>query len=73
MTTAKNRTLYHRLMTFGLPLAVAAGFAWSAPVAAQDAGDYPGKVVRIMVPQAAGGAVDLIARMVSEERPGTSR
>ena len=39
----------------------------SSRALAQDAGDFPSKPVRVIVPQAPGGAVDVITRMVAEE------
>src|SRR5436853_1930662 len=49
-------------------LAAVAAFA-SAPAAAQRApsSDYPNRPVRVIVPQAAGGGVDVVARSVAQK------
>ena len=54
------RTIYSILVA----VLVAAAAAWSSPVAAQD---YPSKLVRIIVPQAAGGATDTFARAIGQK------
>jgi tripartite-type tricarboxylate transporter receptor subunit TctC len=54
---------------FGLALAAIASFA-SLPVAAQPkpaAADYPNRVVRIILPQPAGGGTDVVARAVAQK------
>jgi tripartite-type tricarboxylate transporter receptor subunit TctC len=41
--------------------------AFSAPAAAQTAGDFPNRPIRIIVPQAAGSGVDLQARALAQK------
>jgi tripartite-type tricarboxylate transporter receptor subunit TctC len=49
-------------------LAAIAALACLAPRAwAQGAGDYPTKAIRVIVPYAAGGGVDILARLVGQE------
>lgn len=47
-----------------------AGLAWAAsgalPAHAQDAGAYPARPVRVIVPTVAGGALDNVARMLAQ-------
>ena len=37
---------------------------WRCPAAARQAQSYPNRAIRIMVPFAAGGAVDTLARLI---------
>jgi len=48
-----------------LPFAAAAALALSAPVHAQ--ADYPNKPIRIVVPFAAGGGVDILTRTLAQQ------
>jgi tripartite-type tricarboxylate transporter receptor subunit TctC len=43
--------------------------ALGAPASAQDAGNYPNQLVRIVVPFSAGSATDILARIVAEGLP----
>ncbi len=45
-------------------LLLAAGIAFAAPVQGQE---FPTKPIRIIVPYAAGGGTDLVARMVAQK------
>lgn len=45
----------------------AAVFSIAAPAAAQTAGDFPNRPIRIIVPQAAGSGVDLQARSLAQK------
>jgi len=47
------------------------GSACALPAAAQPAGDYPNRAVRLIVPQAAGGALDNVARQLSQRMSDT--
>ena len=48
-----------------ISIAIAASLAASSAALAQDAGNYPQKPVRFIVPFAAGGGVDIVARAVA--------
>ena len=48
-------------------LTSAAVFSVAAPGAAQTAGDYPNRTIRIIVPQAAGSGVDIHARILAQK------
>lgn len=52
----------------GLAAALMAGLA---PVASHAQGDFPSKPIRIVVPYAAGGAVDIVTRLVSQKMGDT--
>ena len=54
------------LSTVLRPSRVVAVFALVAAPTASVAQNYPDRVIRIIVPYAAGGAVDLTARLVAE-------
>src|SRR6185369_4842283 len=53
-----------RSMRWTIVLAVAAVAALAAPASAQDR--YPSRPVKLVLPQPAGGAVDLIARALAD-------
>ena len=54
------------MKTAGLVVSAALALAASTGVQAQSAGGYPNKLVRIVVPVAAGGTVDIIARTIAQ-------
>lgn len=58
-------TLGRRPLAFGL-LAGAAG-GWTAAACAQGAAAYPARPVRLIVPNAAGGALDVVARVLQRQ------
>ena len=53
------------LARFGVALAMVAGLA--APLGAYAADTYPDKPVRIVVPYAAGGGVDIVTRLITQK------
>jgi tripartite-type tricarboxylate transporter receptor subunit TctC len=48
-------------------LLAAALWTWAAAALAQSPTEYPGRAIRIIVPLAAGGNVDIVARTVAEQ------
>ncbi|MGE0803218.1 MAG: Bug family tripartite tricarboxylate transporter substrate binding protein [Lautropia sp.] len=66
-----RRVAVGRLALAAAALAIAGGFA-ARPVAAQGgAGDYPSRPIRFVVPYAAGGPLDQVARVLGEQLRGT--
>lgn len=53
-----------RYATIGLLMAWTAAFGWAGPAAAQD---YPERAITLIVPYAAGGGNDVMARIVAEK------
>jgi tripartite-type tricarboxylate transporter receptor subunit TctC len=60
MTTARNRTP-------SLAAAALAAFALCCAAPARSQSDYPSKPIRIVVPYAAGGGADIVARLIGQQ------
>src|SRR5688500_13596983 len=64
-TGEKGVPMKLKLHLAGLSIAVTAGIVSSGAIA-QGTGNYPSKPVRVILPQAAGGATDLQARLFAQ-------
>ena len=64
-----NRRSTLQALAFGL----SSGLGAATTAVAQDLADYPNKPVRLFVPYAAGGALDILARLLGEQIDGQMR
>src|SRR5690606_19564664 len=65
--TSTQETLMQKtyLARFGVTLGLVAGLV--APLGAYAADTYPDKPIRIVVPYAAGGGVDIVTRLITQK------